>query len=133
MAQRGGSSIPNYLCFTALEDGTFTFTIGTNVPISNLMYIEYSIDGGESWTHTDNVDSEQVVITTPLVMANEQVLWRGVGVSTSVSTANPSAPDESRFSSSAAFDVSGYLCSLLRGDDASLYNELPQGQSTFYG
>lgn len=133
MTQGSKKEIPNYLCFTALEDGTFTFTIGANVPTSNLMYIEYSIDGGESWTHTDNVDSERVVITTPLVMVNEQVLWRGVGVSTSVSTANPTAPSDSVFSSSGAFDVSGCLCSLLRGDDASLYDELPQGASTFYG
>ena len=43
------TSIPDYLCFTALEAGTFTLTVPAAVTSTNLSYVEYSLDG-RNWT-----------------------------------------------------------------------------------
>lgn len=105
---------PNYLCFTALEDGTFTFTIGYALSTEHLQYIEYSIDGGNTWVRTNNRNASTVTITTPTISANNKVLWRGSGVRT---ISNTYASYISTFSSSGNFDISGNIASLLYGDN----------------
>ena len=133
MMNNADKILPDYLCFTALESGTFTLTIGANVPSANYQYVEYSVDGGENWVKTVNADSTLVVVTTPSIDNGGTVLWRGIGTSMSVNTGNFAADGSCVFSSSGEFDVSGHICSLLYGSSSSSYNELPSGQSTFFG
>ena len=108
----------DYLTFVALEDGTFTLTIGSAVTTSILESISYSLDDGETWTATNNVDNQTITITTPTVSANEKVLWKGIGVGVSTTTDNNNIPSTSSiFSSSGKFNVEGNIMSLLYGDD----------------
>lgn len=116
MLSRSGD-IPNYLCFTALEAGTFTLTIGRNIETSYYSYIEYSIDGGVTWVHTDNVSNTEVIVTTPTISAGDTVLWRGKG--TKMSRNNSGYNNYcSVFSSTCAYNASGLLISLLVGKAA---------------
>lgn len=103
---------PNYLCFTALEEGTFTLTIPAGLTTTNLSYVEYSIDGGSTWTKTNNVASTEVVITTPTISAGGKVFWRGSGQCYGNSTSA-----YSMFSSTGLFDASGNLMSLVNPND----------------
>lgn len=100
---------PNYLCFTALESGTFTLTIDANLSTSALQYIEYSLDGN-AWVKTDNVNSQSVVITTPTIANGNKVYWRGIGNQ----LANNFSGNPSIFSSTCRFDASGEVMSLLK-------------------
>ena len=105
------TSIPDYLCFTALEAGQFTLTIPAAVTPTYLSYVEWSKDG-RTWNHTDNT-SEAVTIDVQ-VASGEKVYWRGSGES--MGTAYTAA-NTSRFSSDARFNISGHIISLLKGDD----------------
>ena len=108
---------PNYLCFTALESGTFTLTIASYVTVVSLSYIEYSIDEGVTWTHTDNVANSIVTITTPTIAEGGKVLWRGSGARMSqYNGANSSLC--SIFSSTCNYKISGCVISLLLGKRA---------------
>ena len=109
LAWQKSTSIPDYLCFTALEAGQFTLTIPAAVTSTYLSYVEWSKDG-RTWNHTDNT-SEAVTIDVQ-VASGEKVYWRGSGTKMSISST-----DYSNFSSNARFDVSGYLMSLTRLDD----------------
>ena len=102
--------LPNYLCFTALESGTFTLTIDANLSTSAFQYIEYSLDGN-TWVKTDNVNSQSVVITTPTIANGGKVYWRGIGNQ----MANSFSNNPSIFSSTCRFDASGEVMSLLKG------------------
>lgn len=104
--------LPNYLCFTALESGTFTLTIDANLSTSALQYIEYSLDGN-AWVKTDNVNSQSVVITTPTIANGGKVYWRGIGNQ----LANNFSGNPSIFSSTCRFDASGEVMSLLKGEN----------------
>ena len=104
-------SIPDYLCFTALESGTFTLTIPAVVTPTYLSYVEWSKDG-RTWNHTDNT-SEAVTIDVQ-VAQGEKVYWRGSG---SRMAYDYNANKYSVFSSTGTFDVSGDLRSLLFADD----------------
>lgn len=111
---KGGSSIPNYLCFTALEDGTFTLRIGQQIGTRFYQYIEYSIDEGATWTKTNNVDNTEITITTPTIATGNKVYWRGSG--TYISNYNTVAR-YSNFSSDGKFNASGNLASLCGLDN----------------
>lgn len=112
-------SIPDYLCFTALEAGRFTLTIPAAVTPTYLSYIEWSKDG-RTWNHTDNT-SEAVTIDVQ-VASGDKVYWRGSGVCTT--SASASTGRQSIFSSTARFDASGRVMSLLKGDDCANYDHL---------
>lgn len=114
MAQGGKKGIPNYLCFTALENGTFTLTIPLDLPNNVYNYVEYSVDDGSSWIRTNNIDSTQIVVTTPTIPVNNNVLWRGVG-----STLGSNSYSYSHFSSTGRFDASGCIQSLYHLDDVN--------------
>lgn len=114
----GGGSIPNYLCFTASEDTTFTLTIPSGVAVSNLSYVEYSLDNGRSWARTDNINNTQVNVVTPLVEEGSKVYWKGFGVR--MSNGYQENNSGCRFSSDGKFDVSGVLTSLLTGTDTEV-------------
>ena len=103
------SSIPDYLCFTALEAGQFTLTIPAAVTPTYLSYVEWSKDG-RTWNHTDNT-SEAVTIDVQ-VTQGDKVYWRGSGVSTGSSESKVSG-HHTNFSATADFNVSGNIMSLL--------------------
>ena len=107
------TSIPDYLCFTALEAGQFTLTIPAAVTATYLSYVEWSKDG-RTWTHTDNT-SEAVTIDVQ-VASGEKVYWRGEGIKYGT-YAQPSTTANSTFSSTANFDASGNIMSLLFGEN----------------
>ena len=106
------TSIPDYLCFTALEAGQFTLTIPAAVTPTYLSYVEWSKDG-RTWNHTDNT-SDAVTIDVS-VAQGEKVYWRGSGNCMTATTTT--AGRQAIFSSTARFDVSGHLISLLTGDN----------------
>lgn len=112
-----GEEVKNtdYLRFTALQDGTFTLSIYSSLNTEKLNYIEYSIDEGETWTRTNNIDNQTVTITTPTVTTGNSVLWRGLGKTLAVGIYN--GQNVSRFSSTGQCNVSGNICTLLNYND----------------
>lgn len=66
------------------DSTTFTFAIAANVNTDTLQSISYSVDGGETWTTTANVDATAVNITAT-VTNKTPVMWKGVGKAISVS------------------------------------------------
>lgn len=112
MNTKGSKEIPNYLCFTALEDGTFSFRYITAVDKSG-SYIEYSIDECKSWVRTKSIDKQEQIITTPTIRAGEKVYWRGRNYRHGFDGGY------FNFLSTCSFDVSGHCVSILRGDDFS--------------
>lgn len=104
----GEVSLPNYLCFTALEEGAFTFTYGQDVA-GDSTSVSYSLDG-KNWVTLTNVSGTEVSITTPTVSAGNKVYWKGTNKRMAVGDA---ANKYSWFSSTGNFDVSGDLQSIL--------------------
>ena len=90
----------DYLAFTALEDGTFSF-VKEGTPTGS---VSYSLDNGSTWTALNYGDS------TPTVATGSKVLWKG-----DYRGANSS--DCAYFSSTGKFNVSGNIMSLTYGDD----------------
>lgn len=113
MAKRGSAEMPNYLAFTALEDGTFTLTIGANITTNNFSYVEYSIDNGRTWVKTSNIGSTEVVVTTPTITEGNSVYWRGSGIRMNQGNSGTNLVYLARFSSTCKFSVSGLIMSLL--------------------
>ena len=95
----------DYLTFTALENGYFSFT-GND--------LQYSIDDGENWsTLTSGTDS-------PTVRANSRILWKATGL-----TPSQSSPyGIGKFSSTGRFNVSGNIMSLYYGDNFASQTDL---------
>ena len=100
---------PNYLCFTALESGTFTLRIGRQIGTRFYKYVEYSVDECATWNRTNNVDNTEVIITTPTITAGNKVYWRGSGTYISNYT---TVARYSNFTSDGKFDASGNIASL---------------------
>lgn len=114
--------MPNYLAFTALANGTFTLTIGASVALSDLAYVEYSTDEGETWVKTNNVASTTVTITTPTITQGNRVLWRGSGIRMARGT---SSDNYSTFSATCNHNIEGHIGSLLHGTDESNFGTIP--------
>lgn len=96
----------DYLTFTALENGTFTFTIAKSTKTTYFSWAAYSTDGGETWVMRYNTNNYSVAITTPTISAGETVKWKGSGMYCG-----------SRFSSSCRCTVSGNIMSMLFADN----------------
>lgn len=120
---------PNYLCFTALEDGEFTLTIPSYVNANMLSYIDYSIDEGRTWVHTEN-SSSAITITTPTVTAGDKVYWRGQG--TKLNSGLDNFARSCKFSATCTHNVEGLLTSLLYGKSAKEDDTISQAYS-FHG
>ena len=85
----------NYLTFTALQSGTFSFT-----PKDNSEPLYYSTDNGETWN--------EMTGETPTIASGNKVMFKGELVNNSgVGT----------FSSTGRYNVGGNIMSLLYGDD----------------
>ncbi len=117
----------DYLTFTAIEDGTFTLSIPAAVNTSYITSVSYSLDDGANWTTTAN-SASVVTITTPTVTAGNKVLWKGTAVKYGISSSA-----YARFTSTAAYEVSGNIMSLLYGDSFSGQVSLSGKTYCFYG
>jgi len=108
-----------YLRFTALEDGTFSFNAESYT--GDWTYIEYSVDEGATWTRLNRTDvtARGVLLTTPTVTTGNSCLWRGNMKQVSSSTGTSY---RSHFSSTGRFNVSGNLLTWLN----------PKGKSAVY-
>ena len=102
----------DYLTFRALEGGTFTLTIPSNVDTTCITSVSYSLDNGETWTTTENTSSA-ITITTPTVQTGDTVLWKGSGSAMGINSTNNKY---SYFSSTGNYSASGNIMSLLYGD-----------------
>ena len=114
LAWQKQTAIPDYLCFTALDDNTqFTFTKYINLLNTNLPSISYSMDGGDTWTEVAMSGSgNEDIVTTPAVNAGGKVLWKAEAARFAL------APDKySTFTANGRFNVSGNIMSLLYGDN----------------
>lgn len=108
------TSIPDYLCFTALDDNTqFTFTKFINLASTAIPSISYSMDGGDTWTEVamSGFGNEDIV-TTPAVNAGGKVLWKAEAGKFATSPTGYST-----FTANGRFNVSGNILSLLYGDN----------------
>lgn len=105
-------SIPDYLCFTALEQGRFTLSVSSYVTTTYLSYIEWSKDG-RNWNRTTNENNGMTINVD--VVQGDKVYWRGSGVT--MTSLSAGADRGSIFSSTANFDASGHIMSLLQGGD----------------
>ena len=112
--------LPNYLCFTALEDGEFTFKIASAISTTVISDMSYSLDG-KTWVTLNNVNNQEVSITTPTILAGEKVYWRGNGRGTTDSIYR-----QSQFSSTCKFNVEGNILSLLYYKGFKNYNSISQ-------
>lgn len=109
MAQGGKKEIPNYLCFTALEDGEYLFTIPTELATTDLTRISYSKDG-VNFTTVNNSDSEDVSFSIS-VDTGDKVYFKGLANRYNNGT------DRVIISSDCDFNVSGNILSLIFEDD----------------
>lgn len=125
----------DYLTFEALEDGTFTFTMTEKLMTQAVSSISYSLDDGETWTTTNNVDNQQVVVTTPTITSGNKVLWKADAIQYCTNT--DQYPGQNigygSFTSSGNYNASGNIMSMLYGDSFSNQTQLPELISTGYG
>ena len=110
----------DYLTFEALESGTFTLTIPSNINSTYMTSVSYSTDNGETWT-TTNIDSTTQIITTPTIAQGGKVLWKGVG------NALSKASSYTQITGTNNFNVSGNIMSLLYGDNFTNQVVFPSG------
>ena len=117
---------PNYLCFTAIDKGTFSYTITSGFTTSQRSYVEYSIDDCNTWTRVNNVNNEAITVTTPEITPGKRVYWKGIGTT---SANNNSWSQYGRFSSTGRFNVSGVLASFFYGDN---FTENSKTKTNYY-
>ena len=110
-----------YLTFEALEDGSIGVNIPSGVGTSLVTSVSYSIDEGETWTTTNNVDSTEINIVVDNVKKGDKILWKGSA--TSYSTTGSSTKNL-QFISLGNIDIYGNIMSLLYGDDFIDYVKL---------
>lgn len=86
-----------YLTFVALEDGTFS--------ISGNNSVDYSLDGGETWTTLASGGN------TPTIHAGEKIMWKKINAKFRQNSGF------GRFSSTGKYNVEGNAMSLKYGDN----------------
>lgn len=125
-----------YLKFTALEPGTFSFTIPASITSTQVTSVDYSLDGGRTWITTIN-DNTDISITTPTIVEGDFVLWRGIAPQrygsyvNSINQVTTPTCTGSHFSSTGQFTVSGNILCLLYGKDYRQYCELREYNGVF--
>jgi len=130
-----------YLTFEAIDDCVFTFTMDANLTTACIPSISYSVDGGKTWTTTENVDSQEVVVTTPTIAAGKTILWKSnaVQLCTQPDSGNVGSnipltnAGFSTFKSTGKHNIYGNIMSLLYGDDFADKTTFKEYVSTGYG
>lgn len=101
-----------YLTFEAVENTTFSFTTND---------LEYSIDGGTTWTTLTAGSS------TPTINTGNNIMWK----CSSPTIPNIYGTGIGSFSSQGQYNIYGNILSLLYGDNFKLYTTLPSKQYIF--
>lgn len=130
-----------YLTFEAIDNCVFTFTMDAKLPTSCVPSISYSVDNGETWTTTANVNNTEVVVTTPTVTSGNKVLWKSNAVqycyqpdSANVGADMPlTNAGFSTFKSTGKYKISGNIMSLLYNDSFADKTSFKPYVSTGYG
>jgi hypothetical protein len=94
-----------HLTFTAVEDGTFTFTGTTVNNVTNSL--SYSLDGGITWVALASG------VASPTVQAGNKIYWKGGCL---INNKDSSSGGIGKFSSTNIFDISGNPMSLRNGN-----------------
>ena len=112
-----------YLTMTNMHSSTntFTITIGASVSTTYVPSISYSRNNGVTWTKTDNINNQEVIITISDVPVNGKVLLKGP-IRATRNTRTNEAPYMTIISATAYFSISGNLMSLFYGDN--FYNKI---------
>lgn len=111
-----------YLTFVAL--GSCRFTFKSSSYLTQLNYLEYSLDNGETWTRVDR-GNNGFNFTTPTINKGDKILWRGSGTTLTYpyQTTSGGQPSiyymSSQFSSTGRFNIEGNISSLLNGNNFS--------------
>lgn len=115
------------LRLTAIEDCDFTITIHKNVGSDIYKYIEYSVDGGETWERTfiPYGPSSNTIINIPTITAGDDVFIRGVGSRIGTPLA------DRIITATGLFNASGDIMSLLYGSFYEDKYTIPGGTYTF--
>ena len=130
-----------YLTFEAIDDCVFTFTMDANLTTACIPSISYSVDGGKTWTITENVDSQEVVVTTPTIAAGKTILWKSNAVQLCTQPDSADVGSDmpltnagfSTFKSTGKHNIYGNIMSLLYGDDFADKTTFKEYVSTGYG
>ena len=114
-----------YFTLTALTSGTFTFN-KPRFPSGGPYFsgCSYSLDNGVTWVTRALSTTTAQTITTPTIQAGDKVLWKMIASSLSTASYN------CNFSSTAKFDVSGNIMSLLKSDN--FIGQTIDSNSSFY-
>ena len=96
-----------YLTTKALNSGTITFTISSQVSTSNVTNVSYRKNSGE-WVTTANSSSE--VVITVNVATNDIIEWKG---NATCYCGGGTFESSSHWGGTASFDVYGNLMSML--------------------
>jgi hypothetical protein len=99
-----GIGTDKYFSFTALEDGTFTFS-GQSANTS----IEYSVNNGSTWATLNSG------VASPTVTTGNKILWRGT--LTSYCDSSKDIFGVGNFTSTGKFNAQGNIMSLLYGSN----------------
>lgn len=130
-----------YLTFEAIDDCVFTFTMDAKLTTACIPSISYSVDGGKTWTTTENVDSQEVVVTTPTISAGKTILWKSNAVQLCTQPDSANVGDDmpltnagfSTFKSTGKHNIYGNIMSLLYSDDFADKTTFKEYVSTGYG
>lgn len=130
-----------YLTFEAIDDCVFTFTMDAKLPTSCVPSISYSVDNGENWTTTANVNDTEVVVTTPTVTSGNKVLWKSNAVQYCYQPDSANVGDDmpltnagfGKFKSTGKYNISGNIMSLLYNDSFADKTSFKAYVSTGYG
>ena len=101
-----------YFTTIALESGTISFDYRSGVTTTYARYMEYSSDGGTTWTRTNNINNQSVTITVN-VSEGDKIMWRGDNDVLSFYNGDLDDYQGSFFSSTCEFDAMGNIMSLL--------------------
>lgn len=105
-----------YVRTKALESGTISFNIPSDLGTDVFQVIEYSLDNGKTWTTTLNQNSNFVKVNVD-VNKGDKILWRGIGDQTGYIKDSSLHYNGAYFSSTARFNVDGNIMSLIYGND----------------
>ena len=109
----------DYLTFVALEDGTFSFSGGSDY--SGGTDISYSLDNGETWVSLSKNTA------TPTISAGSEILWK---------KSSPAGPQQyagiGTFSSTNSYEVKGNIMSLFYEDDFVGQTRIPDPYGFLY-
>lgn len=108
-----------YLTIEALENLNVTIKMNSGVSTSVLTSLSYSLDDGETWSTTQNVNNQIVTMSIPQIQSGQRIMLKGSGASLGENgnTYNSVPTGCTVCSVTGRFNLKGNIMSLLYGDD----------------